>query len=162
MSDLRTLPAIRAEAERLARETYEAQSKTLYAHGMGPSLLWELLPERMRTAYVGAHIDLLCDLSRPASMDAVARLVAAKVGLVCGATAPEFKRTVGGDGWLFRAGWGAPEVEFVEGVRKWTTFNPIRPTDFFLAASLDGIGTITDPADALRLIALHVLRSPDV
>ena len=159
MSDLRTLPVIRAEAERLANESW-ACCRVGLRRVFGLHAAIEMPSREVRDAALEAHIDLLCDLSRPASMDAVARLVAAKVGLVCGATAPEFKRTVGGDGWLFRAGWGAPEVEFVEGVRKWTTFNPIRPTDFFLAASLDGIGTITDPAEALRLIATHVLREP--
>jgi len=143
MSDLRTLPAIRAEAERLARETYEAQSKTLYAHGMGPSLLWDLLPERMRTAYVGAHIDLLRDLSRPASMDAVARLVAARLGVKCGAIAPPLSllRRGGVPTWCLGGedGWQWITNDLVPGIC------PV---------------TITDPADALRLIALHVLREP--
>ena len=160
MSDLRTLPTIIAHAEAEARVRQDGLANRWPSIEDCPPPTWASMAPAERQFLIDVELDLACDISRPASMDAVARLVAERIGFVCGTTAPEFKRTVGGDGWLFRAGWGAPEVEFVEGVRKWTTFNPIRPTDFFLAASLDGIGTITDPAEALRLIALYVLREP--
>ena len=165
MSDLRTLPAIRAEAERLACEVYEAQSKTLYAHGMGPSLLWELLPEQMRVAYVGAHLDLLCDLSRPASRDVVARLVAAKLGWPVGDTAPMLYWTPRhrgpcdhdgapeGDDWP--EGWW---LQGTDGHLHFFTGADWCPDDFTMIVDLPN--GREHAAEALRLIALHVLREP--
>ena len=112
-----------------------------------------------------------CALTRPASRDAVARLVAEAVGLECGATAPDIGRFVCGehccDGDLGRmvpcarpiwSMMGADEMQMV-------TFADCPDPDEWDGDErrhVRGISTITDPAEALRLIATHVLRSDNV
>lgn len=73
--------AIRVEAETLAGDLIRAAH---VQHGM--------MSAHTEGAIVEAYIDLLRDLSRPASMDAAARRLAKAVGLECGAVAPVWKR----------------------------------------------------------------------
>lgn len=120
MADLRDLPAVRAEAERLANE--------FHARLFGRATDGQRLD-----AWREAHLDLLCDLTRPASRDAVARLVAAKLG------------------WLFGA-----LVNDLESGRAATM------AALFREVGVATTSTTTDPAEALRLIATHVLRSDNV
>ena len=65
---LREIPAVRELAERQASECAEAIRTH---HG--------LMSDHTEAAMFAAHVDLLCDLTRPASRDAVARLVAESV-----------------------------------------------------------------------------------
>ena len=164
MKDLRDIPAIRAEAERRAKSVWRHErenagaDKWLYPDewGDGPT----------HPARILGHLDLLCDLSDPGSRDAVARMVAERVGLVCGATAPDFARFVcgehccDGDRGLMvpcsRPIWsmmGADETQMV-------TFADCPDPDEWDGDErrhIPGISAVTDPADALRLIALSVL-----
>ena len=107
-----------------------------------------------------------CALTRPASRDAVARLVAEAVGLECGATAPDIGRFVCGehccDGDLGRmvpcarpiwSMMGADETQMV-------VFADCPDPDAWDGDErrhVPGISAVTDPAEALTLIALAVL-----
>lgn len=80
MTDLATIPAIRAEAERLARVLSDAtvaavgarNPTTFYAAEVVAtlSLVWRDVVE--------GHVRMLADMSNPASRDAIARLGAAR------------------------------------------------------------------------------------
>lgn len=112
---LRDIPAVRALAEREARAFYDAlpplspqrtpravrRMSTTTEPGWetvgSETTTWEEQSEEWRNAIIAAYLALLTDLSRPASRDAVARLVAEAVGLECGATAPSFGRYVCGE-----------------------------------------------------------------
>lgn len=165
MTDLRDIPAIRKLAEERARDIWTANVKYFQAAG------WDITidPGEAPTGFgltIEAQIDLLSDLSRPDSRDAVARLVAAKVGIECGATAPDFARFVCGEhccdgerGRMVpcsRPIWsmmGADETQMV-------TFADCPDPDEWGGDErrhVPGISAITDPAEALRLIALAVL-----
>ncbi len=156
MADLRDIPAIRAEAERLAAEHHTALARVINRSDLdtqAPTLpAWEHLSPSYREMRVEAHLDLLCDLSRPASRDAVARLVAAKVGMFCHDTAPLFERhgadwkMVGpnGQAWWFVTG-GHPWLSLY-GATGWTIIADLSP----------------DFQEAIRAIALHVLGASDV
>ena len=115
---------------------------------------------------VAVELALLSDLSRPASRDAVARLVAEAVGLECGATAPDIGRFVCGehccDGDLGRmvpcarpiwSMMGADETQMV-------VFADCPDPDAWDGDErrhVPGISAVTDSAGALALIALTVL-----
>lgn len=138
---LRDLPPVRALAEKQAREFLNALS--------GPAVTWETMPDtpesrRIKERHVETHLRLLTDLSRPASMDALARLVAAKVGIECGATAPELRQvTVALPDGTESNGWallGAPGEQYL-----------------FFDRNVPGISAITDPAEALARVAIAVL-----
>lgn len=159
--DIRQLPAIRALAEERARSYWSA------VQGIVPTAApWEQTPDYGKEVQIGAHLAIITDLSRPDSRDAIARLVAAKVGIECGATAPDFARFVCGahccDGErgrmvpCSRPIWsmmGADETQMV-------TFADCPDPDEWGGDErrhVPGISAITDPAEALRLIALAVL-----
>ena len=92
---------------------------------------------------VAVELALLSDLSRPASRDAVARVVAEAVGLECGATAPEFAHYLWG--WQL----GSPSRS-----RGFCGLGPSASSYYIL---IPGIHDVADPAEALALIALAVL-----
>lgn len=143
--DLRILPAIRAEAERQSSALLEAVRRH---HG--------LMSDHTEGCVVEAHLDLLCDLTRPASRDVVARLVASAAGMdpTSGTT---FKRIeIGG---APHPTWHLASATFAH---VWVS----APADGWYGGwwihFISGISEVTDPAEALRLIATHVLRSTDV
>lgn len=77
MTPLRDIRAVRELAEQQAGDLLDAIRRH---RGM--------MSDHTEGAVVEAVLDLLCDLSRPASRDAIVRLVAERVGLEGGATAP--------------------------------------------------------------------------
>ena len=139
MTTLRDIPAIQAESERLAREFLGSADAAFRAAGWDTDTIHggEDYTEDALRLFAAAHLDLLTDLTRPASRDAVARLVAAKVP--------------GLQAWEVIAGCSVygPSMDVV---MNWCGV-PIgtRPTaDNF------------DPATALSLIAIAVLGDSDV
>ena len=135
---LHTIAAIRTLAEERAREFYDHAFSDYDAEG------FRKLRGKERARWILAFHKQLCDLTRPDSRDAVARLVAAKVGIECGATAPELRQvTVALPSETESIGWallGAPGEQYL-----------------FFDRNVPGISAITDPADALRLIASKVI-----
>lgn len=155
MIDLRNIPAIRAEAEHQAEERQDALARRSYL------CAWRDMPRSSRDIRIAAHLDLLCDLTRPASRDAVARLVAAKLGIECGATAPILLRIKGVDPstiWSLsvRSDIDMDRIPSVT-VDQRGFVEPGAFPDSPIATVVPGISVVTDPAEALRLIALHVL-----
>ena len=146
---LRDLPALRRRAEELARE----------AHGAHVSAIWSALYDSYGQAlvdalppmwvYEEAHLALICDLSRPASRDAVARLVAEALGLRAYATAPTLRQHLYMRGARWELGDGDLRCVW-HGV----------PTDhsshqnYIYAPDIAATG---DAAEALTLIAVSVL-----
>ena len=152
---LRDLPPVRALAEERAREHYTMRM-TIAGPAYG-GIPWEQVSDYQRGLSEAAHLALLADLSRPDSRDAIARLVAAKVGIGCGATAPTFCRmdraairTSDPETPAFWAMWSG-----YSGEAQWHDFDdwPERPH----RRRLPGIGAITDPAEALARVAIAVL-----
>ena len=137
---LAALPALRKLAENEAR-TIQAQLVSL-SEGSGQTA-GEPVPS-LRALYV-AHLALLSDLSRPASRDALARLVAEAVGLECGATAPTFARRPGHRQIEIRG--GASSHYFGEDLAAWPRQHPMLLSD-------------ADLANPLLAIALHTLGPP--
>lgn len=152
--NLTNIPAVRALAKRQARPRVDLAG---IEHAKYPLHLM-----------VAAAVELaiLCDLTRPESRDAIARLVAERVGLEVGATAPDFARFVCGEhccdgerGRMVpcsRPIWsmmGADETQMV------TFADCPDPGEWGGEARrhVPGVGTITDPGDALARIATHVL-----
>jgi hypothetical protein len=144
------LPALRKRAEEEARETRAVLVDLADRYDPVP---WEGTLAR-------AHLSLLSDLTRPASRDAVVRLVAEALGMECGATAPELRLLqFYSDGepnhsWLLvvtarptRPGyrWWSfhSEGEDPDGADGWTL--------------VPGVSAVTDPTEALTLIAVSVL-----
>lgn len=78
---LMALPALRKRAEEQARETRAMLVDLADRHDPVP---WE-------GTLAQANLTLISDLSRPASRDAVTRLVAEALELKCGATAPTLR-----------------------------------------------------------------------
>ena len=126
-------PELRALAEREARDLFEAIH---VHHGM--------LSAHAEGAVVEAILDLLRDPSRPASRDALTRLVAEKVGLAVGATAPELVRQC-----TERVGWWALRCDRRE--RMFAEDPTMFPTPG-VAFGVPGISAITDPTLALAAI----------
>lgn len=131
---LRDLPPVRALAEERAREFLNALS--------GPAVTWEAMPDtpesrRIKERHVETHLRLLTDLSRPGSRDAVARLVAAKVGadLSGGIVYTLTQRTEGG-----------------RKIKTWVVCD-CNGDDFPVLADTK----IMDPIEALQAMALAVL-----
>ena len=75
---LRDLPPVRALAEERAREHYTMRM-TIAGPAYG-GIPWEQVSDYQRGLSEAAHLALLCDLTRPDSRDAVARLVADWIG----------------------------------------------------------------------------------
>ena len=138
-ADLNTIPAVRKLAEKMAREHYAA---TLVIGDLGMPGISELaaadnaarLPAALIESQARVYVRLLCDPTRPASRDAIARLIAEAIGLPCGATAPHLYRAADGVWWL-RSGpsaWHSGSA--------WCAYAPTK-----------------DPAEALAIIAAAVL-----
>ena len=161
MTPLRNIPAIRKLAEEQAREQLAAERafvarETSYAYVVSKEDEW---------VRVEARLDLLCDLTRPASRDAVARLVGNNLGWPVSVTAPSFYWTPAergscdadgapiGDDWP--AGWWLHDAD---GNIRFFTDADWCPGDFTMIAGIPH-GSEHD-AEALTLIATHVLTEP--
>lgn len=135
--DPRLLEMIRPEAERLAREWYARWADC-------DAIGFDKLPGKTRRQHIAAQASLLVDLSRPASMDFAARLLAERVGLVCGATAPEwalrFPRSDGLGFWTLSAG---------DDEAYWTSEHWADAEGVYDESITPGISALTDPAAAL-------------
>ena len=152
---LAALPALRELAEREAREAADVAASVV-----DPLFSWSWMSPDARERAITVRLALLSDLSRPASRDAVCRLVAERVGFRCGPTAPGFCHTEAsesardndgapcGDGWP--AGWWLSDPF---GGMQFFTAEDWCPDDSVQIAGLPD----DDPIEALRLIALHVL-----
>lgn len=122
MKTLREIPAIRALAGRQTADLVDA----LHAHrGM--------LSDHTEGALVEAQLDLLWDLERPASRDAIARLIAEVIGWDAFDVTKAVESSAEMLAGLYRVA-GLPELP------RW---EPVPP-----------------PAEALRLIAIAVLGGP--
>lgn len=97
MSDprLMALPALCKRAEEQARDLFVAR----YTDAARGHRDWAE-DDNERELCIRAHLSLLADLTRPASRDAVARLVAEALGLECGATAPTLRYDADFRGWV--------------------------------------------------------------
>lgn len=131
---LLTLPALVALAETNAKARYAEWARQIANRGRGPVLAWPLLTDVDRAIDVETEMALLSDLSRPASRDAVARLVAE--------AAPNLRS------WEVTAGCdhGGGRLNMVRrtcGLPELGRWEPDPP-----------------PAEALALIALAVLGAP--
>ena len=137
---LRELPAVRSLAERMAQERYTLE-RTENCVAVATYM-------RM-TSYqvdVATELRLLTDTSRPASMDALARLLAEAVGMKCEATAPRWAQRYD---WY----WSLARIAFVENEDeaeqvKWTGL-------YDRSVIAPGIAAITDPGEALVWALLH-------
>ena len=134
------LPAVRKLAEEQADAINAAMGLRLSGGGV----------EALRAACLA----IASDVGIAASRDAVARLVAEAVGMACGVTAPTFHR-------VFPCWW-----EMVctgrAGIRAMVFCEPADvesdPTSLRgHKVGVTGISAVTDPAEALALIALAVL-----
>jgi len=159
VTDLSTLPAVRALAEDDARKHHEALAAVINRNDLptqAPTLpAWENLPPSYRDMRVAAVVARLTSMD-PASRDAIARLVADAVGLECGATAPRFAADESHEErvwymttehsshlfWQARSRCWIIEGDHVVAGR---------------ATDVPGISTLTDPTAALTAIALRVL-----
>ena len=163
------LPAARVEAERLARELYDAfpVGSPQNAYRVDKSgwtgwdytqaTPWEEQTPEWRDRLIDAHLALLLDFDRPASRDWWARWLAAKVGIAVGATAPAWicddddgRRSPrwildGGGDWNDRIFFD-PQASHNTGGDRW------------LAVS--GISSAASPAASLRLAVEAVGDSP--
>lgn len=162
MPDLRDIPAIIKLAEERAERFAAAWAKVNGADYLG----WASLNPETRQHRIDAELAILGDLTQGDSRDAVARLVARAVGLECGATAPSFTHVAASPGsYSFL---GEPEEEgypahwFMFAVADGYAFS--EPDEEGWSPDGDrwrhvpGISTITDSAEALRLVALAVVR----
>lgn len=154
---LRNIPAVRARAEEQAREQHDAlraRDRSLPTWDELPA--WSASYALVRrdpdpcALRVDATRDLLCNLDRPASRDAIARLVADALGLDCGATAPNLYRDSHGAWHLVVDG---RTVVFADAPP-----HHLRPGTEYRV--VPGISAITDRAEALRRVALAVLGGP--
>ena len=130
MKTLRDIPAVRALAEKQARDIHNATVRVIrerYPNHYGQSLLDALPP---MWADVDAQLDLLWDLERPASRDAIARLIAEVIGWDAFDVTKAVESSAEMLAGLYRVA-GLPELP------RW---EPVPP-----------------PAEALRLIAIAVL-----
>ena len=136
---LMALPALRKRAEEQARETRAMLVDLADRHDPVP---WE-------GTLAQANLTLISDLSRPASRDAVARLVAEALGLRIYATAPTLRRHLYTRGARWELGDGDLRCMW-HGV----------PTDHPSASNYiyaPDIAAAGDADEALTLIALAVL-----
>ena len=100
---------------------------------------------------VDAQVERLCDLTRPASRDAVARLVAKRLGLNFGTTAPAFwiRDAEPPARWVLDGAWDDREFTY----ERPRGYVPPEPGGWLLVPSLAGV---TDPAESLALIVRHL------
>lgn len=70
------LPAVRALAEREAMDCHNRFAMLTWGISDG----WDELDDDAQITLIQVHVDRLADLSRPASLDALARLVAERTG----------------------------------------------------------------------------------
>lgn len=153
---LRDIPAVRAEAERRARVRRDALAGRWPSMEECPPPTWAVMAPAEREYLIDVELDLLADLTRPASRDAVARLVAERLGIRCDSTAPTFKRSD-------RAGMTSNDPTVGAFWVMWSDYSEAQWHDFDdwppgrRRFRLAKIGTITDPATALTLIAIAVL-----
>lgn len=144
---------LREAAEGAAREAHNLFA--LLTRGVADG--WSELYDDAQDTLVRVHALLLADLNRPASRDWAARLLAEKVGLTVGATAPAWTYTAanGRDSvavWMLACGgrhWALcdypPHIERVLGP----------PTAYGDMISVRNLPT--DPAAALRAALLAVV-----
>lgn len=130
-------PYLDAEIRKLAEVVALDLMTSLHSHhGM--------LSAHAEGALVEACLDQLCDLSRPASRDTMARWLARHHGSTVGATAP---------------GWGPSRR--ADTTRRWALGTPGEARLFFIdraaadyERTVPGISAITDPAEAMRAACL--------
>ena len=132
MADLRAHPDIQAEADRRATEGRAAYIAAIERHHTGEARDALVAGVSPLWVFREAHLDLL--LTDP---DALSRLLAARVGIVVGATAPEWRRfrlglPNGSESWAW-ALLGTPGEQF-----------------FFTDGNAPGISAILDPLPALH------------
>lgn len=150
------LPAVAALATNEARAEYEAYAHAYHARYPNETLRPWGSHDGDHGCFIAAQLALLSDLSRPASRDAVARLVAEAVGLECGATAPGlFLLTDPEPVWWLDCITGDDEKD--ADARCAFHDSPRVAMQTFLTQRVAGISAVTDPADALALIAIHIL-----
>lgn len=163
MSDprLANLPALRKLAEEEARIRYETSIRLNDPSGMHDTDSWDAMaadgdePEdHVRTLCIDTEIALLCDLTRWQSQRAMERLVADALGLDIGPTAPSFYSSTSrrSDGLRF---WCLGEDVY------WTSTHWSDLECVYDDSPTPGISDVTDPAEALTMVALHVLGSPN-
>ena len=159
---LPAFPELRALAEAQARALYGAFPSQrgpfpardgcgLTVHAPTP---WEEQGADFRASLIDAHLALLRDLSRPESRDAVARLLAAKVGLACGATAPGWYSD--DDGGRRHRRWYLEFVATDPHADERTFYDPNVSHGGVSWVAAPSISTVTDPAEALRLAVVAV------
>lgn len=136
---LANIPALRTLAEEEARVRQDALADAWPSIDPCPPPTWASMSSAEREYLIAVELSLLSDLTRWQSRRAMERLVAEAVGLdVAGGVVFTRQARAGrkkGD-WLM-LDWNGDEVVV------------LRDT------------TVTDPAEALALVALHVLGSPD-
>ena len=140
-------PELRALAEEEARAFASAWAGEFAAAW----LAWDTLDPDTREKRIRTHLSLLCDLSRPASRDAVARLVAARLSIPVECFAPSLWR-MAATVWAFSAMSDCSGG--VKNVGVW--FIPTPGSTAKSIHSVPSLVGITDPAEALALIVRHL------
>ena len=98
---LSVVPGVREAAEEMAREFFRVYVLATFGR---EDYEWTDDDATVRRGFEDACLALLCDLTRPASMDWWARWLAGRVGLTVGATAPRWRYT--DSGWELSVGSG--------------------------------------------------------
>lgn len=173
MTTIRPLPELRALAEAEARETWDAVARLWDGAMVPPMTRWAYLDGQIREMHTAAHVALLLDVSRPASRDAVVRLVAEKVGLEPAAVAPGFWFFIdpeGGQGWILETrpqhvnGWDwADTYKGERDTPRYGVFFGDDETMDDAGESTPGVPNVSstyDPAAALALICAALWPSP--
>ena len=128
-------PELDALAEAGAREWHACNGNQLGAYP------WDTLAKRQQEHEIASFRILLSDLRRPAAMDAAARVLAARVGLVCGPTAPVWSCSPDGAGYYTSDGvWTGGYCWYLS-----------VPDDCWSGGNL-----VTDPAEAMALALAHI------
>lgn len=156
---LATLPGVREEAERLARETWDAMravgaeiNTRTELPTTRPMETWEETTPGVRAWWCEMTLRLLGDITRPASRDWWARWLAERVGLTVGATAPTWWRMRVHPVWCLSVPNGPGSACFAD---DFTTDNPNGMTRGPMV-HVPGISALTDPAAALAAACLAV------
>jgi len=144
---LRANAAIREHAERMAMRFVPAMVESM---DNGNETVWSTLGDDYRHWHVEAQLRLILS-GDPASMDALARILAKALGLECGATAPGWYRsrihhgTRGGVWacWRLRADQNVVEFHDMPGRSS--------------GVMVPGISTISDPFEAICACLVAVL-----
>lgn len=154
---LAALPGGREAAEGMARDYFAAEADIEWERRTADfprsrPLLWMRAPTQ---ANVAAYTRLLCDLSRPASVDWWSRWLAERVGLTVGATAPRWGRCdrAGSESYRSAVGfWCLCGSMLTE--HQWHDFDDFTPSKH--RTRIPGISTLTDPRHALVVACLAV------